>query len=217
MRERVLKYGTENLADHELVEMLLYYVVARGNTNGTAHQLLDTFGDLRTLLDTDPEKLMQVPGVGERTALMFKLLSEATRRYYQKEWTKKPNLSNLHIAVDFLIDLFAQKKVECFYVLCLDSNGRLNRAYKVAEGTIDGSTIYMRNVVDAALRFQSRSVILAHNHPGGTVKPSPEDVTTTSAIVDTLNRCGIKVRDHIIISGTEYLSFLETGIIVIKD
>ena len=80
MRSKALTYGLDHLDDHEVLEMLLYHAIPRGDTNETAHRLLERFGSFRGLLEAPPEELQAVPGVGESAAVLLKLTMEAARR-----------------------------------------------------------------------------------------------------------------------------------------
>jgi len=100
-----------------------------------------------------------------------------------------------------------------FYVLCLDSQNRVNYAALVHEGTINEAPVYPRLIVETALRHQANSVILAHNHPGGSLQPSKADIDVTKKIIAALEPISIKVMDHIIVAGDKYFSFAEKGLL----
>ena len=102
---------------------------------------------------------------------------------------------------------------EAFYMCCLNSQNQLNYAALVHEGTINEAPVYPRIIVETALRYQANSVILAHNHPGGSLRPSSADIEVTRKISEALKTISVKVVDHIIVSGNDYYSFAENGLL----
>ena len=212
MRERVMRDGTENLADHELLEMLLYYVIPRGNTNEQAHELLHTYQSLQDLVDGDPDMLRHVQGLGESSVVFFALLREMIRRYHRKENRRRPVLRTQEDCGTYFMDLFAQERVECLYMVCLDAQRRVTATVALARGNAESSTVQMSDLAEAAVRFRARRILLAHNHPGGTITPSMEDLETTHQIVEALRPLGIQVLDHYIVAGNRYLSLSANGL-----
>ena len=102
--------------------------------------------------------------------------------------------------------------VEHFFIICLNSQRKLIESVLVATGTIDETPIYPRKIVEVALKYNATSIVLVHNHPGGSFFPSEQDIKSTRKITSVLEPINIEVLDHIIISGNEYYSFVERGI-----
>jgi len=132
---------------------------------------------------------------------------------FKARWGEKPKLDSSSKAGDYAISLFAGRTYEAFYVLCLDSQNRVNYAALVQEGTITEAPVYPRLVVEAVLRHKASSVILAHNHPGGSMQPSRADIEVTGRIGSALEPISVKVVDHIIVAGDRYFSFKENGLL----
>ena len=209
MRQRFLVEGTKGFADHELLELLLYYTVPRGDVNPLAHRMLAEFGTLSMLLSADPADISRRCGVKESTAVLLVLQSALAHRLQQEKWRDKPVLDSVSKAGAFAVDLLSHYHYERFYVLCLDNRKQLIHSCMISEGTVDESVVYPRLVVEAALRYQASSVILMHNHPGGTLMPSFSDVELTARMARILHEIGIEVADHIIVAENQYFSFLE--------
>lgn len=171
MRQRFLVEGAKGFADHELLELLLYYAVPRGDVNPLAHRMLAEFGTLSMLLSADPADISRRCGVKESTAVLLVLQSALAHRLQQEKWRDKPVLDSVSKAGAFAVDLLSHYHYERFYVLCLDNRKQLIHSCMISEGTVDESVVYPRLVVEAALRYQASSVILMHNHPGGTLIP----------------------------------------------
>ncbi|MBM6829276.1 DNA repair protein RadC [Anaerotignum lactatifermentans] len=209
MRQRYLTEGGEGFADHELLEMLLYGAVPRGDTNALAHKMIAEFGSLTALLEADPVEIARRCGVKESTAVLISLQKELMRRRNQEKWKEHPALDSVRKAGAYALDLMGDYHYERFYVACLDSRKRLIRTCFISEGTVDESVVHPRVVVETVLKYQASSVILMHNHPGGTMKPSFSDLELTTKLCRILREIGIEVADHIIVSENAYFSFLE--------
>lgn len=151
--------------------------------------------------------------MSENTAILISAIPSLARRYFKSKWGQKPVLNSSTLAGEYAISLFAGRTYEAFYVICLDSQNRVNKAELVHEGTINEAPVYPRIIVETALRHQANSVILAHNHPGGSLNPSREDIEVTRRIVTAFNAISIRVVDHIIVGGDKYMSFAERGLI----
>jgi DNA repair protein RadC len=140
------------------------------------------------------------------------LIPSLARRYSKGKWGDKPVLNSSTKAGEYAVSLFAGRIYESFFVICLDSQNRVNYSALVHEGTINEAAVYPRLIVETALRHQANSIILAHNHPGGSMEPSSADIDVTKKIVTAIEAISIKVMDHIIVAGEKYYSFAEKGL-----
>ncbi|MEN6414630.1 MAG: DNA repair protein RadC [Veillonellales bacterium] len=213
VRARYLSEGLDTFADHQVLEMLLFYAVPMKDTNELAHKMIGEFGSLAGLFEADPQDIRQRCGVSENTAILVSLIPSLTRRYFKGKWGEKPALSSSAKAGEYIVSLFAGRVYEAFYLVCLDAQNRVNCAAMVHEGTINEAPVYPRIIVETALRHQANSVVLAHNHPGGTQQPSAADKEVTKRIAAALGAIAIHVNDHIIVSGDQYFSFAENNLL----
>lgn len=213
MRERFLLEGPDGLADHELLEMLLYGVIPRGDTNEIAHGLLNEFGSFSNLIESDPHEIQKTAGVGEKSAIFLSMLHELVRRYEREKLEQKPALTSIVLAAEYCSALLAYCVTERFYVICLDSKRRVIHTAKIAEGTVGQVFVQPRAVVEKALRYHATGIVLCHNHPRGSVKPSREDVHLTVQLKAILDPLEIEVVDHIIVGEGEYYSFFKDGLL----
>lgn len=213
LRQRFLKEGLDNFQGHEIIEMLLSYAIPRKDTNPLAHELINKYGSLSGLLEADPKELSKNPGIGEYSAVLLAIIPSLTRRYLKDKWGEKPVLHSTKVAGEFIKTLFAGRTYEVFYVICLDSQGRVIYPALVHEGTINQAPVYTRIIVETVLRHKAHSVILAHNHPGGSLQPSEADIESTKKIVTALNAIDIPVIDHIIIASDQYISLSSLGLL----
>lgn len=211
MRQRFLKEGGEGFHDHELLEMLLYYAVPRGDANPLAHKMIKEFGSLLNLIQAEPVDISRLCGVGKNTAILISLQKEISKRCIQARWRDRPVLNSLSKATEYCISLTAYKNKETFYVICLDNKRRVINTVQITEGTVSAATIHPRTVVETALKLQASSVILTHNHPNGACKPSFEDIQTTTKLGKLLYAIEVQLIDHIIVGDNTTFSFLENN------
>jgi len=214
VRERYLTQSGDGFADHELLELLLFSCIPMRDTNVLAHKLIDEFGSLSLLIESNPLDMVKRCGVNENTAIFISAQNQLLRRYLQSKKEKRRILNSSQAVGEFCLGLLAHLHYERFYMLCLDTAHRLLNTVLLAEGTVREAIVYPRSIVENALRFQSSSVILLHNHPGGSLKPSLSDITLTTNVVKALNLIDIEVADHIIVAENTYFSFAEEGMII---
>lgn len=209
VRARYLKDGIDGLEPHQVLELILFYAIPRKDTNELAHILLDKFGSLSNVFEAPCKELMKVEGIGEQAAIFLNMISQLKRRYEEDKLNPKMVLRNIESAANYCKSLFFGRIYECFFLICLNSQNRIIHTEKISEGTLDETPVYPRNVVRTALQNNAFSVILTHNHPGGSLTPSEADINTTKTIKNALGMINIELRDHIIVSNENYLSFEE--------
>ena len=212
VKERFLNEGLDSFSDHQILELLLFYCIPMKDTNNLSHALIQEFGTLDKLLEANPKDISQRCKVSENTSILISMIPQLTRRYLKLKSGEKPMLNSSSKAGDYAVALLTGRVYEGFYVICLDSQNRVNHAELVHEGTINEAPVYPRLIVETALRHRANSIILAHNHPGGTLQPSLADVEITKKIIIALEPISIKVIDHIIVAGDSYYSFAEKGL-----
>ncbi|MBQ4145106.1 MAG: DNA repair protein RadC [Clostridia bacterium] len=209
--------GFERLEEHEQLEKILFNVIPRGNTNPLAHQLIDQFGSLYGVLTAPVENLILVPGVGNRVAQylhdLFPLLGSVERCMLVEAGKKYPVLDTIEKKGAYIKSLFYGKLTEqCFMV----SLNRKNQAYRfdlASQGDAEETAMYTKEIIKLALRTDAASVIIAHNHPSGTLVPSQADIRCTKELVAGFNAVGITLDDHIIVGHGEYISLKKLGVI----
>ena len=210
MRSRVRQNGLHSLAEHEMLEYLLFFVLPRQDTNPIAHALLDRFHTFANVLEASEEELQTVSGIGPSAAEFLHALFEV-HRYCQKSEVGKPKrLVDTGQTAAYLVPLFHGKKQEQLLLLALDDRDRLLRPIRLDEGSLGSLNVNISKVAAQALSAGATVVILAHNHPGGLVLPSKDDVFATAELMRALAVLQIRVRDHFIVSGEEWLSMRES-------
>ncbi len=212
MRERFLRDGLDRFHPHEILEMLLHGAIPRGNTNETAHRLLDRFGTFAAVLDAPYEDLLKVEGVGEVSAAFLKMIPQICRFYFQSATAPGTVLRNTKETAAYLGPRFMARQTETVVLLLLDSRNRAVFCDVVAEGAATMTPVPVRVIVSQAIRYNAVTAILAHNHPSGAVNPSDGDLQVTREVWRALNSVDVLLQDHLIFSNGKYLSFCEAGL-----
>ena len=203
--------GFENFEDHQILELLLFYARARVDTNPLAHELLDRFGSLKGVLEARPEQLMQVKGMNTTRASLISLMVPMAR-VWRRCWMEIPDrIGNSREAESYCLSILAGERTERFYVVSLNAQCKVLGRRTISEGSLSEVSAYPRMVMETALNYNAHSVLLCHNHPGGTCAPSPEDITSTIQLQQLLNGVGILVLDHIIVANDKTYSMIQHG------
>ena len=212
MKKKLLENGERSLADHELLEVLLYYAIPRRDTNELAHRLLKQFGSLRGVLSAPVQELACVRGVGQQAALLMGMVQMLCRRAAQRE--KEQILNSVDACGAYFTELLGSSRREMLWQVCLDGKGKVLSSRCLAEGDVSMAAVSVRQVVEYALRAGAVGVVLAHNHPSGVALPSQEDIATTRLIRDALRTMNIQLVDHIVVADGDYVSMAASGMLI---
>lgn len=213
-REKLIARGPAALGDAELLALLLRTGVAGKNVLQLAHELLERFGGIAGLLHASLSDLAQVKGLGgsaKRAELAAVL--ELSRRALAERLKERPVLDSPDAVRSYLRLSLGMRHHEVFAVLFLDAQHRLIALEELFRGTLTQTSVYPREVVARALQLNAAAVVLAHNHPSGSVEPSRADETLTQALQAALALVDVRVLDHVIVGGDAALSMAERGIL----
>lgn len=211
VRRRFLDEGLDGFKDYEALEMLLFYAVPRQDTKVIAKRLIDQFGSLQAVFHTPPDRLMQEAGLTEATAALIAMLPQLARKIEEQQAQENARIRSTLDAGRDVIAMFRGRQDESVRILCLNASGKVVRRARIAEGDVNAVHFPIRKLVEEALACKAVSVILAHNHPGGTMAPSQEDLDATKAAKAALETVGIRLLDHLIVAGDNYCSLREEG------
>ena len=213
LRRRFNDHGLENFSDHEVLELLLTFVIPRRDVNPLAHQLIQRFGGLEEVLCAPMEELQDVPGMGERSATLLRLIYPAYKAARLSAARREHILNSTEKVGTYFLSLFAGVQEERVYQLCLDIKGRLLSSRLLGAGTVNEVTFSTRQIVENALRTKASLVVLGHNHPSGVALPSPADITATRLADEALRTVGIRLMDHIVVADEDFVSMVESGVL----
>lgn len=211
MRRRFVTSGLDAFADHEVLELLLYYVIPRRDINPIAHALMDRYGSLPAVLSAPMEDLQRTEGIGENAAVLLHLVPQVCRRARLAQAGEDQVLNSSERAGAYLLECFEGESKEVIYQLCLDRKGKLLACKRLGEGSVASADLDVRRLVENAILTGASAVILAHNHPSGVALPSDGDYTATMRVRTALNAIGIELADHIIVADGDFVSMADSG------
>ena len=206
LRERFLN-NPEGLAEHELLELLLFYAIPRQDTNDLAHTLIEAFGSLSAVLEADVLQLTHVAGIGNATAAFLKAIGAAARHYVNRKLTENQNIPVFDTPskiAKFLWPRFLGQTTERVYALLLDNGMHLLDCYHVCDGSLVSAPISVRRIVERAYAKGAVAVVLAHNHPGGMAVPSGDDVRMTRTLDTALRMMEVPLIEHYVFSDRSF-------------
>ncbi len=213
LKDRFTEGGADALPDYELLEMVLYRAIRRGDTKPLAKQLIARFGSFAEVISAPPERLKEIKGAGDAVVTELKLIHAAALRLMKGEVVKRPVLSSWNAILDYCRAGMAFAEIEQFRILFLDKKNQLIADEVQQRGTVDHTPVYPREVVKRALELSASAIVLVHNHPSGDPTPSMADVEMTKKIVDAGSRLGVGVHDHVIVGRNGHVSFRSLGLI----
>ena len=213
-REKLRNRGPSHLTDSELLAIL----VNHGTKDKTAIDLGKEImqlgkNNLNELGKLTVKDLMRIKGVGEAKAITIAAALELGRRRQAGSYLQKPIVSTSRDLANYLQSLFQDHNREIFAVAFLNQANRINHIETVSEGGITGTIADPRVILRKALEENAVSIILCHNHPSGSLRPSRQDEEITKKIKEAAKYFDIKVLDHIIVSDAGYFSFADEGIL----
>lgn len=210
-RERLLEYGVGALSDAELLAIFLRTGVRGRNAVDLARDLLGAFGGLRQLLEADQSSFTSHPGLGPAKYSQLQAVLEIGRRHLAASIQRQSALESPQAVRDFLKAKLRHELHEVFACLFLDTKHRVLAFEILFYGTIDGASVYPRQVVKRALANNAAALILTHNHPSGIAEPSQADKVLTERLKEALALVDVRVLDHFIVGDGEPLSMVENG------
>ena len=212
LREKVHKNGLECLADHEVLELLLMYVIPRKDTNPIAHNLIEHFGSFAKVIDASYYDLIKVKGVGHECAQYINILSQFIDFHQISKLIDKPiKLNNIRDCVAYFRQAFTIKRTEMMVVVGLNKNNKIVKRY-VCKGLDESEISFdLNQIMNYVFDDDVKRVVIFHTHPDGKAQPSKEDYVATQKLVFKFLSNGIDVLDHIILNEKQYFSFMSQG------
>ncbi len=212
-REKLLDRGSAALTDAELLAIFLRTGSPGKSAVDLARELLTDFGSLKALLDADRDRFCQANGLGSAKYAHLQAVMEMAKRHFKEVLQRGNALTSPDITRAYLSAQLRSYSYEVFACLFLDNQHRVIQLDELFRGTIDGASVYPREVVKRALHHNAAAVIFAHNHPSGISEPSQADKHITEKLKQALTLFDIRVLDHFIIGDGQPYSFAEHGLL----
>lgn len=207
MRDKFVT-ARDSLTDHEILEMLLFHVIPRQNTNPIAHRLLLAFGSLTAVLSAEVEELEKIDGIGKTAAFYLTQLGYLMLRTREEA----PPITQDHRAKalgDHLVSLLRGSHTEAVYLLLLDNDGKVLGFEKLTDGALTMATVDPRAIATLSLSRNATQLVLAHNHPAAGLSPSDDDVAVTRYLRRAFSLLGLSLEEHYVITDNRSLSLTE--------
>lgn len=210
LKRRFMRYGMDCFDPHQVLELVLFYVIPKQDTNPLAHRLLKRFGSLAGVFDATVEDLTSVEGIGPNAAAYIKMFPAVFRRYELSRDSREGCFDTLEKVGNHAKKLFIGAAVEQAYLLMFNNRLQLIDTWLITGGSVNSVPVLPRAVVEHALDAHASSVVLVHNHPYGNVLPSRDDIELTHVVEAACNVVSIHFLDHLIVSGNEFISILRS-------
>ncbi len=213
LRDKFLEQGIDSISDSEVIELLLTFGTPRSDCKEAARAALKSCGSLPAVLDASAVVLREINGIGPKNIFALQFIQGVARRYLRQRLTGKEYISSSNDVSEYLIHLMRNLEHEVFTVVYLDAAHAILDAEILSEGTITVNTVYPRELVKSALAKNASALIIAHNHPSGSLTPSSQDKQLTRTLHLVCSFMQIQLLDHLIIGdGTATYSFADHGL-----
>ncbi|BBN82923.1 UPF0758 protein [Pseudoalteromonas sp. A25] len=212
-REKLLHLGPDALSDAELLAIFLRTGVCGMNAVELAQSLLAQNHTLSNLFNASLSEFCELKGLGEAKYVQLQAVLELSKRYLKERCQRDTLFSCPNAVSDYLSIQLRGLDHEVFMALYVDNQNRLIKDEVLFRGTINAASVYPREVVKAALKYNAASLIFAHNHPSGIAEPSQADKLITKKLQNALALVDINVLDHLIVAGEQCISFAQRGLI----
>ena len=200
-KSKFLEHGLDTFKEHEILEAMLFYTIPQKDTKPIAYELINTFGSLKQVLEAPYEKLLEVKGIGEKTASFIVFSKLLAKKYLNMSigMDGVKTLNSSEVVLDYCKAKFLGDKVEKVWASVVDNNLNVIEDVLVNKGSISSAEVNPRRIVEIMISRQADSLILTHNHPMGTCLPSKDDVAATKHLIKTLQPLDIRLVDHVIV------------------
>ncbi len=212
-REKLQKHGVQALDDTELLALLLRTGLKGKPVKELAAEILNTFGGLAGLFRADQLGLRAVKGLGPAKGSELIAVMELAKRGMTQSLRQQPVFQRVDAVAEYLQVHLGMEVHEVFAVLFLDAQHRLIAYEPMFRGTLTQTSVYQREVVLRALQLHAHAVVLAHNHPSGSLHPSAADVNLTHTLRQALALIDVTILDHVIVGPNGHSSMQSQGLL----
>ncbi|MDX1451752.1 MAG: DNA repair protein RadC [Oleiphilaceae bacterium] len=212
-REKLLQHGSAHLSDAELLAIFLRVGMKGKSAIDLAREVLVHFGSLKALLAAPLVEFSQVNGLGPAKFVQLQASLEMSKRYFHQEMRETSFIDSPTASKQYVLRALGQRQHETFACLFLDNQHGILCFEELFQGTIDGASVYPREVVKRVLALGAAAVVFCHNHPSGSTQPSQADCQLTERLKQALELIDVRVLDHLIVAGDQVISFAERGLI----
>lgn len=206
LREQYMRNIDSEMSDREMLELLLTYAIPRKDVKPYVYTLLNEYKTIENILNADINRLMNVEGIGETSAIMLNLLGKIYNHIEEENKKTPKSINNIETAKDIVVDHIGSLSYEKFIAITLGIKNKIINIHDISDGSSSYAFVDKQKLLRKVLNDGAISVIIAHNHPNGNLEPSAEDLNTTVNILGFLRELDVKLIDHIIASKNDSLS-----------
>lgn len=204
LKNKFLENGFQGFEQHNILELLLFYSIPRKDTNEIAHNLINHFGSLKAVFNASFEELIQVTGITENSATLIKMVPQIAKEYINDSLKERTVFDTANKIGEFLVNKYIGEKNEIVYAMLLNNKFELLAVIKVHEGCVNSTFVSARKILDSVVKYNASMIVIAHNHPDGTVCPSMDDINTTAQLMTAFSAFEIRLIEHFVVAGNEY-------------
>lgn len=212
-RERLLRYGVEALSNSELLAIILRSGSKKESILNLSSRIIKENGGLNGLLNCTIDDFMSLHGVGRAKATQLIALSELSKRFKSYKDGDEYRIVKPDDAANLVMEDMRHLKQEHLKVIMLNTKNVVIFIKDVSVGSLNSSIVHPREVFCDAIRKNSASIVICHNHPSGDPTPSNEDINVTHRLEECGKLLGIDLLDHIVIGNGAYVSLKQKGIL----
>jgi DNA repair protein RadC len=214
LRDKFLERGMDAFTDAEILELLLTFGTPRRDCKDAARSCLKLFGNsLAAVLNAPRDELKKIRGLGANNVFALHFVQGVAGRYLKQQLPKKQYLTSSREVTAYLIHAMRHLKREVFMAIFLDAGHAIITDEVIAEGTINVNTIYPRELIKSAFRHHAAAMVVAHNHPSGSLQPSSHDINLTRTLYLACALMTMQLLDHLLVgAGDTTYSFADHGI-----
>ena len=208
-RERLLKYGSSNISNEDLISIIIRTGSKNENVKELSSKILSRIKNINNLNDLSLRELMDIKGVGKTKALTILAAIELGKRVSDIVIEDKVVLNTTEKVHKYFANIIAREKQENLLVILLDNKNRLISYQNMFKGTDNASLVSPKEIFNYAIKERAFAIIIMHNHPSGVITPSNADIELTNQIIMSGKLIGIPLVDHLITNGKDYYSFFD--------
>lgn len=211
-KTRFLEEGLDSFADHEILELLLFYSIPQKNTNEIAHRLIRQFGSLHGVFSATVAELTRVEGISDNSATHIRFIASLFKQLSIRKITNEPlgEPPTLKSIGEALTTLLSYETNEAVYIALFDGDMRILGCQELHTGNRCSSNISVRSIINCAIQCNAQNIILAHNHPNSSPLPSAEDIQSTHRLLNIPGCLDLQLVEHFVIADEKYHPIINT-------
>lgn len=206
MLDKFSKHGISAFNEHEMLEILLFMMIPRVNTNEIAHKIIKMFGSLKNALQAPVSELCKINGIGEKSALQLSFIGALTSHLNDARAAAKDSFDSADKIENYFIEHFKDKITETLTLLLLDDKYALLHSHDMSSNLPNHVDVDFREIISQVMKYNVYKLVIAHNHLTGNPNPSGDDLAFTKDLCEYLKGIKVELVDHVVVCKGKALS-----------